>query len=198
MSVIAAIKKNGCIYMVCDTLCSSGDRQYTQIGEENRKIYQLQNGMIIGNSGRAFFAHMTESDTEIFTVPDDGELTKEYVVTTIIPKLIKCYKDNNLLEKSENNSTVAPNHYILVYKDKMFTINARFRVEKNEHYTCIGSGTGEALAGLIALDAEDITDRDEINKRLIRIVKISASHKKSVGGPFYLFDSQKQEFELVE
>lgn len=198
MSVIAAIKKNGCIYMVCDTLCSMGDRKLNPIGDENRKIYQLKNGMIIGDSGRALFAHIMESDTEIFTIPEDGELTKEYVVTVIVPKLVKCYKDNKLLEKSENNSTTAPNHYILVYKDKMFTINARFRVEKIEHYTCIGSGTAEAIAGLIALDEDNIFDRDEVNKHLIDIVRISASHKKSVGAPFYLIDSQRQEFKLVE
>ena len=194
MSVVIAIKKNDRIYMAADTQTSCGDRKVTYYNEDNRKIHCFENGILLGHTGSVHNWQILCAHPEYFTVPEDGEMNKKYVVHSIIPKIFKCYRDNNMCEKEENAPDRIGDSYLLAYKDKMFLIESAFDVKVIEHYAEIGSGGDLTLAGLMELDAEDTCDDTEIEKRLVDMIRIASSRIMSVSGPYFLINTADRTF----
>ena len=197
MSVVLAIKKNGRIYMAADTQTSCGDRKTTHLSEACLKIHRFENGVLLGHTGAVHNSQIVCAHPEIFTLPEKGELTKGYVVQNIIPKLFKCYKENDMCEKEDGEPDKMGDSYLLAYKDKLFKIHSVFDVDVVGHYAEIGSGGDLALAGLDELDSEELEDGVEINKRLVELLRIASSRIMSVSGPFYLIDTADQGSEII-
>ena len=197
MSVVIAIKKNDRIYMAADTQTSCGDKKITYLGEDNRKIHRFENGILLGCTGSVHNWQIICAHPEYFTVPESGEFNKKYVVQNIIPKILKCYKENDMCDKEEREPPRLGESYILAYKDKMFLIESTFDVEVLNHYAEIGSGGDFTLAGLIKLDSEKECDTEVIESRLIDILRIASSHVMSASGPYFLIDTLEQSFKLV-
>ena len=198
MSVVIAIKKNDRIYMAADTQTSCGDKKTTYLGEDSRKIHRFENGILLGCTGSVHNWQIICAHPEYFTVPEDGELNKKYIVQNIIPKMFKCYRDNNMCEKEEGEPARLGDSYILAYKDKLFRIYGAFESEVLNHYAEIGSGGDLTLAGLVALDDEDESSGDTIGLRLVELLRIASSRVMSVSGPYYLIDTKDQRFKMVE
>lgn len=198
MSVVIAIRKNGRIYMAADTQTSCGDRKISYHNEDSRKIHRFENGMLLGATGSVHSWQIICAHPEYFTIPEDGELTKRYVVQNIIPKICKCYRDNDMCEREEGEPAKLGESYLLAYKDKLFLIGGAFDVEILTHYAGIGSGRDLALAGLIELDAEDDCDGPMIEERIVELLRITSSRIMSVSGPYYLIDTEDQEFKMFE
>ena len=198
MSVVVAIKKNGIIHMASDTQTSCGDRKKTYLGEQSRKIARFDNGILLGHTGAVHNCQIVKAHPEIFTVPEDGNMTKKYIVQNIIPKLFKCYRDNKMREKGENEPARMGDSYLLAYKDKLFQIDNVFDVEVHEHYAEIGSGGDLTHAGLIELDADEVQDKKVIEERLVDLLRIPANRIMSVSGPYCLIDSAECEYKIVE
>ena len=198
MSTILAIKKNGRIYMAADTQMSCGEKKYTVLNTYDRKIHKLDNGILLGFSGRVKGAQTVCAYSEIFTVPTDGAMTKKHIVQNIIPKLRSLYLKYGLMDKMDDEPDRMSTAILLAYKDKLFEISDVFATVVIEHYDAIGSGARIAMAGLRALDAEPELDGETINKRLVDILRISASHTRSVDAPFFLIDTQDLTYRLIE
>ena len=198
MSVVIAIKKNDRIYMAADTQTSCGDKKTTYLGEDSRKIHRFENGILLGCTGSVHNWQIICAHPEYFTVPEDGELNKKYIVQNIIPKMFKCYRDNNMCEKEEGEPARLGDSYILAYKDKLFRICGTFESEVLNHYAEIGSGGALTLAGLVALDDEDESCGEAIELRLVELLRIASSRVMSVSGPYYLIDTKDQTFKMVE
>ena len=198
MSVVIAIKKNNRIYMAADTQTSCGDRKVTYLGENSRKIHQFENGILLGHTGSVHNWQLVCAHPEYFTVPENGELTKKHIVQNIIPKLFKCYRDNEMREEVEGEPSRMGDSYLLAYKDKLFQIYDVFDVQVLNHYAEIGSGGDLTLAGLVELDTEDVQDEQVIEKRLVDLLRISAARIMSVSGPYVLIDTEKQTFKITD
>ena len=198
MSVLVAIKKNDRIYMAADSQTSCGDKKTTYYGEASRKIHRFDNGIILGHAGAVHNVQIVCAHSEIFTVPEDGNMTKKHIVQNIIPKLFKIYRDYDMREKEEGAPSRMGDSYLLAYKDKLFVINEVFDVEVHDHFAEIGSGGNLTHAGLIELDAEDIQDEKAIEARLTDTLRISASRTMSVSGPYYLINTSDCKFKMVE
>ena len=197
MSVILAIKKNDRIYLAADTQISCGDTRITTLTSFDRKIHKLDNGILLGITGAVSSAQIVCAYSEIFTVPEDGIITKKHIVQNIIPKLRKLYSDRGMLEENENEPDSLPNTFVLAYKDKLFFIANVFSVTVIEHYVAIGAGADVTLYGLSRLDGEEC-DEDALKEKLLELLILSASRVRSVGAPFYLIDTAHQSFELIK
>lgn len=198
MSVVIAIKKNDRIYMAADTQTSCGDRKVTYHSKGSRKIHRFENGILLGHTGSVHNWQIICAHPEYFTVPEDGELTKKYIVQNVIPKIFKCYRDNDMCEKEEGEPAKLGDAYLLAYKDKLFQIDGVFDVEVLNHYAEIGSGGDLTLAGLIELDAGNEHDGQIIEDRLVELLRIAASRIMSVSGPYYMIDTEDQKFKMVQ
>ena len=198
MSVIVAIKKNGRVYMGTDTLTSCGEQKKNFFAQGNRKITRFENGILLGGVGKMHNAQLLFAHSEIFTVPEDGNMTKRYVVENIIPKIFDLYREHDMGEKEEGEPRLLGGAYVLAYKDKIFLIDSDFDVTVLEHYVSVGSGADLTRAGLAELDAEDVSDSEMIENRLLELLRISASYVKSVGAPFYLIDTENLEYKLAQ
>ena len=197
MSVVLAIKKNGRIYMAADSQSTCGDTKYNHINEVSRKVSRFENGMLLGRVGMVHNCQIICAHPEYFTLPEDGKLTKKYVVQNIIPKIFKCYRDNEMRETEKDEPAKLGDSYLLAHRDKLFLMNGVFDVTEVTHYAAIGSGNDMALAGLCALDAEEISDEKIIEDRLAEILRISASHDVAVSGPYFLIDTVGQNYKMV-
>lgn len=198
MSVVIAIKKNDRIYMAADTQTSCGDRKTTYYGEGSRKICRFDNGIILGHTGAVHNTQIVCAHPEIFTVPEDGNMTKKHVVQNIIPKLFKLYREQDMREKEDGSPSRMGDSYLLAYKDKLFVINDVFDVVACEHFADIGSGGDLTHAGLVELDADDIQDEKAIEERLTDLLRISASRTMSVSGPYYIINTADRKFKMTE
>lgn len=198
MSVVIAIKKNDRIYMAADTQTSCGDRKKTYHGEASRKICQFDNGILLGHVGTVHNCQIVCAHPEIFTAPEDGNMTKKYIVQNIIPKLFKLYRENDMREKEDEAPSRMADSYLLAYKDKLFRIDGVFDVEVIEHFAEVGSGGDLTHAGLCELDVADIQDEQLIEERLTELLRISASRTMSVSGPYYLINSVDRKFKIAE
>lgn len=198
MSVVIAIKKNNRIYMAADSQASCGDRKTTYFGEGSRKIRRFDNGILLGHVGAVHNCQIVCAHPEIFTVPEDGNMTKKYIVQNIIPKLFKLYREHDMREKAEDEPSRMGDTYLLAYKDKLFRIDNVFDVEVCGHFAEIGSGGDLTHAGLIELDADDVRDEKVIEARLADLLRISASRTMSVSSPYYLVNTADRKFKMVE
>ena len=198
MSVVIAIKKNDRIYMAADTQTSCGDRKKTYHGEVSRKICRFDNGILLGHVGAVHNCQIVCAHPEIFTVPEDGNMTKKYIVQNMIPKLFKLYRESDMREKEDDAPSRMADSYLLAYKDKLFRIDGVFDVEVLGHFAEVGSGGDLTHAGLCELDAADIQDERVIEERLTELLRISASRTMSVSGPYYLINSVDRKFKIAE
>ena len=198
MSVVIAIKKNDRIYMAADSQTSCGDRKTTYYGEGSRKISRFDNGIILGHTGAVHNTQIVCTHPEIFTVPEDGNMTKKYVVQNIIPKLFNLYREQDMREKEDGSPSRMGDSYLLAYKDKLFLINDVFDVVACKHFADIGSGGDLTHAGLIELDADDVRDEKTIEERLADLLRISASRTMSVSGPYYIINTADRKFKMTE
>ena len=198
MSVVIAIKKNGRVYMAADTQTSCGDRKVTHHSEGSRKITRFENGVLLAHTGLVHNWQILCAHPEYFTVPEEGELTKKYIVQNIIPKIFKCYRENDMCEKEKGEPDQLGEAYLLAYKDKLFQIDGAFNVAVLEHYADIGAGGDLTLAGLIELDAEEVCDSKTVEDRLVELLRISSHRIMSVSGPYYLIDTESQKIKMVQ
>ena len=127
MSLIVAIRKNGRSYMAADTQSTCGDTKFSRLGKDARKIEVFENGMLLGYAGLVHNTQIVCARPELFTLPEDGILTKRHVVQNIIPRLYKCYKDHEMLMEKENAPVGADNEFLLAHGDRLFHIKNGLR-----------------------------------------------------------------------
>ena len=184
MSVIVAVKENGVVYMGADTQTSAGKIKYNFINETEYKIKRLDNGVLIGFCGSVAAEQVISKD--IFTLDEDGRLTKAHIVKEIIPKLIDKMGQIGEIEKGEMNVSA-----LIAHNEALYRINSNLDVIKlNEN--------GKAGSGLYyvdyALSLKDLPVRERILKALVE----SARRTDTVSGPFILIDTKNKTYEIVD
>lgn len=187
MSVIVAVKENGVVYLGADTQTTAGAIKQKCLSESSFKIVKLKNGILLGICGKVSARQIILSDSDLFTLDENGQLTKAQIVREIIPKLID--KMEQIGDKESGDLDVS---LLLAYKDKMYRISSGLNVVSLSEVARQGSGSDKVCYVLHGL--KDLPVRERILKALVQ----SAKHTDSVGGPFVLIDTERLEYEIVD
>ena len=187
MSVIVAIKENGVVYMGADTQTTSVRRKRNGLNEAAFKIVRFENGMLVGFCGKVVAKQTIISMKNVFFLDEEGKLDKRHIVKEIVPKLI----DNIGLIGDEKSGTLNVS-IMLAYKDKLYRITSNLDVLKLNEYGVIGSGLN--YAHWCTIEKGDLSVRE----RILRALVASAKRTETVGGPYILIDTQKQEYEIID
>ena len=187
MSVIVAIKENGVVYMGADSQTTIGRRKRNGLSETAYKITRLENGMLVGFCGRVAAKQAILSMDNVFVLDKEGGLNKKHIVKEIVPKLV----DKMQLIGDEDSGALDVS-ILLAYKDRLYRITSGLDVlNLNE---CGRSGAGADFTNWYLFREKNLSIRERILKALVA----SAKRTESVGGPYVLIDTQKQEFEVVD
>jgi ATP-dependent protease HslVU (ClpYQ) peptidase subunit len=187
MSVIVAIKENGVVYMGADSQTTTGRRKRNGLNETAYKITRLENGMLVGFCGKVAAKQAILSMEDVFVLDKEGGLNKKHIVKEIVPKLV----DKMQLIGDEDSGALDVS-ILLAYKDKLYRITSGLDVlNLNE---CGRSGAGADFTNWYLFGEKNLSIRERILKALVA----SARRAESVGGPYVLIDTQKQEFEVVD
>ena len=187
MSVIVAIKENGAVYMGADTQTTAGIRKRHLLNETSYKIQRLDNGILVGFCGRVAAKQMVLTMKDLFTLNEQGMLTKKHIVTEIIPKL----QDKiDLIGDEEEGSLDLT--ILLAHKDSLYKIGSKFDVAKMNELGSSGAGLNYTSYCLIT--GKGLPVRERILNALVE----SAQRADSVAGPYVLIDTDKLEYEIVD
>lgn len=187
MSVIVAIKEDGVVYMGADSQTTAGKRKYTYLNETSFKITRLDNGILVGFCGRVAARQAILAMKYVFTLNEEGSLTKKHIVQEIVPKLV-----DKMEQIGDEESGALDVSILLAHKDKLYRISSDLDVVcLNE---CGKSGAGVDYVNYALFAMKDLPVRERILKALAE----SAKRTESVGGPYVLIDTQKLEYEIVD
>lgn len=188
MSVVVAVKEKGVVYMAADTQTTGGDYMRHNLNEVGFKIKRLENGILLGLCGSVRSEQVLAYTEDVFTLDENGALTKEHLVNEVLPCLYNALGDRGLLKKNGRMDSSC----LVAYKDALYQVRADFQVIKRTEYAAIGSGLDRALYAL-----SERTDLP-VRERLYQAVSMSAEKIASVSGPYLLIDTAKAEFEIVQ
>lgn len=187
MSVIVAIKENEVIYMGADSQTTAGRRKYSYLNETSFKITRLDNGILVGFCGRVAARQAILAMKDVFTLDEHGGLTKRHIVKEIVPKLV-----DKMEQIGDEESGALDVSILLAHKGKLYRITSGLDVVSlNE---CGKSGAGVDYVNYALFSMKELPVRGRILKALIE----SAKRTESVGGPYVLIDTKKQEYEIVD
>jgi ATP-dependent protease HslVU (ClpYQ) peptidase subunit len=187
MSVVIAIKENGVIYMGTDTQVTSGNKKENELNKTSLKIALLDNGLLVGACGKYGLKQQIIADKSIFTLDKNNMLTKQHIVTNIIPKLSRWVKKSD-----KANYTELEVSFLLAHDNNLYFIGDELNVIKINNFAKIGAGKGcvdYALSCFNYLPARE---------RIIKALVESANITESVSGPYVLIDTKHKEFEIID
>ena len=187
MSVVIAVKENGVIYMGADTQVTSGNKKENELNKNSLKIALLDNGLLVGVCGKYGLKQQIIADKSIFTLDKNNMLTKQHIVTNIIPKLSRWVKKSDKV-----NDTELEVSFLLAHDNNLYFIGHELNVVKINNFAKIGAGKGcvdYALSCFNYLPARE---------RIIKALVESANITESVSGPYALIDTKHKEFEIID
>ena len=185
MSVVVAVKKDGAVYMGADSQTSAGERRFHYLNETGYKITRFESGILVGCCGEVSASQIVLSTPNLFTLSDNGTLTKKHIVTNIVPKMFEIYTEIEKISKGKTENT-----FLVAYKDKLYCIDSRLLVTNYSDFVAIGAGQNYAVYHLSNGNLSPKT-------RVVSALKESAKRCDSVGAPFVLIDTKNLEFEIV-
>ena len=187
MSVIVAIKEDGVVYMGADSQTTAGMRKRSYLNETGFKIIRLENGMLVGFCGRVAAKQIIMSMDDVFTVDENGELTKRHIVKQILPKLVDKMQDIGDEQSGDLDVSI-----LLAHKGNLYYIGPRLDVLKLNEY-------GRSGAGLLFVHYALRKRKDlPVRERILKALCDSARRTESVGGPYVLIDTKDRVYEIVD
>ena len=187
MSVIVAIKEKDVIYLGADSQTSSGRKKHTYLNETAYKVVKLKNEVLVGFCGRVAARQTILAMKDVFTLDENGGLTKKHIVQQIVPKLL-----DKMEQIGDEESGSLDVNILLAYKDNLYKITSGLDVLKLNNCGC--SGAGALYTNYYLFDKKDLPIKERVLKALIA----SANRTESVGGPYVLIDTCNLEYEIVD
>ena len=187
MSVIVAVRENGVVYLGADSQTSVSRRKYSNLNETSFKVRRLENGVLVGFCGRVAAAQTILSLKDVFTLNEEGRLTKKHIVEEIIPKL-----SDKMEEIGDEEGGAMEVSILLAHKDALYRITSKLDVVHQTEYSKAGAGL--SFVEYVLSERKDLPVRERILKALVE----SARKTESVSGPYVLIDTDKLEYEVVD
>lgn len=146
MTCIAAIKKDGKVFIAGDRAGTGG---YVQHNQSEPKIFQVGE-FLIGYSGCYRMAQIVRYHTHLPKPREDQEIV-EFIVTEIVSSIRRAMIDQGANSK-ERGADMQGGGIIIGYRGRIFRIESNYQVfGSNDDYTAMGSGGEVALGALYAL-----------------------------------------------
>ena len=193
MSILIAYKNGDTIYMGTDTRIIVKDIKRNELSECNYKIQKLDNGMLVGITGEKIERQTLFAYPELFTLDNNGKLTRRHIVKEIIPNLLTVLKGEDLLVEKDGELPYMKATILLAYKDTLYEIGSAFAVIKYEEHQVLGRASDYAQATMA-----NTSESDDINKRILKALQIAAKNSQYVGSPYLLIDTKELKFNLVK
>jgi ATP-dependent protease HslVU (ClpYQ) peptidase subunit len=189
-----AVKQGNRIWLGADTQSTRGTDRYNQLSPHDFKVTKLDNGILLAMTGETASSQFILAHPEWFTVDEKKGLTKEHIVTKIIPKIYEALEGEELLDSGDRGTpSIMKSRIIIAYQDKLFEVARDLQVIRYEDYQAIGSGSNAIIYGLSKIDKSK-----DINEQLLRLLKLSAKHDVNVSAPFVLIDTQNLQYVIKE
>ena len=188
MSLVIAEVRDGAVYFGADTRTSCGNRQYCYKSEANLKIHKMPNGILIGAVGAVKSSQILECHKDWFE--DCKELSKEFLVTSIVPKLYRELKERKLIEKK--HPAELEGTFLIAQGDRLFRLARNFSVTVIRGFEAIGAGLSAAFT------IQDLDGDCPLREKFLKGLRLAASCDSSIAAPFVFIDTKSLEFEFVE
>lgn len=194
MSVMLSYKKGDRVYMATDATMMYRDNLTTETAEDSLKIRIAPSGILVGVTGERLVRQEIFTMLEDFTLDKRGCLTKEHIVSKIVPKLFNRLIALDMVEKGTDNLPYMAGYVFLAYEDKMFLIDDNFWVLRSENHLAINNSAFTVSSYPMAnLDKEA-----DINEQLVEILKFLSKHVTTVGAPYVTIDSVDKKIKFWE
>ena len=193
MSVVVAIKDNNKVFMSCDSQVTIGGyTKRTLSNKNNYKIFKPTKDIVIGVVGQLRHLNL------LYCVEDYiDELTRlkdavdfKYIVTKVVPNIIKLFKDNNAT--IDKNTSVISSIVLFAYKNQLYRIGCDGAVIEIDDYIATGSGEDLSLGYLNQAKFE------YIEKDSIEAVKVSCLSSLHVNFPIITMNTENDEIIITE
>lgn len=191
MSLVIAEIKDGVVYFGADTQTSMGNTdKLNRTSKGNLKVKKLPNGILVGHAGKVQNAQLFSCHREWFEDLPEGKLTKEFIVTKIVPAYYRALKQRKMLKNEEPADSDCS--LFLAQEDRLFRIGHDFSVFTIPKSDAIGCGN-YAYYSTNTLKP-DLTVRD----KMLKVLRLSEAHDTTIGAPFVFIDTKNLEYEFVE
>ncbi|MBQ7653054.1 MAG: hypothetical protein IJS93_01635 [Clostridia bacterium] len=190
MTLILGKKKDGKFYLGADSLATFSDCKQNIYDKEEYKIRKIGD-LIIGGSGHVSVIKRICLEDELFTLPKSG-LTKELVAEVFVPAILKIVKDEDLADELNPDELNIGCSFAFAWKDKCIILRSNLLVWEVADRFAMGSGTDYAFPVMYTEDFENV------NESLLKALRAGSNLCTSVGAPYILIDTEKQQYEIVE
>ena len=190
MSLVIAQIKDGVVYMGADTQGSIGaNYKRNSLSGSNRKIILMPHGVLVGMTGSVQNGEILCAHKEWFDDLEHEKLTKEFLVTRIVPKFYNELKMYGALKKE----TPADSETTLMFaqEDRLFTMRDDFSVTVVPMFDAIGCG----FAAAVAVYETDKTS--PVKDKMLLALRLASEHDATISPPFVFIDTKQLEFETV-
>ncbi len=193
MSLVIAVKSGGKVLFGADTQATGGYRKMNLTGKTNLKITRMPCGVIVGHAGSVNATNSLSKHPEWFSDMPEGKLTKRFLVTVILPKLIRELREKGLLEKDGSPDMKMTGGFLLAQGDGLFQISRTLGVF--EIPVCAAIGCGKFAADAVFCDENDKRSAEE---KLMSALRLAERYDTNVSGPFVLIDTADSEYRITE
>ena len=195
MSVVAAIKKDGVIYMGSDSQVTKGGTRTTLSNPNNYKIWKVSgtDNCVMGGVGTLRDMNIIRTAYGLVSEMADikNSVDFSYVVRSLVPEMMKELGKYEVLVKDSDGIKQMDSEYLFAYHDKLFSIGNYGSVIEVDDFCAIGSGASEAIGSLLStVDVKDPV------KRILDAIKSSAAHDIYVDYPIVITDTESTDFKV--
>ena len=194
MSVVVAIKKDGKIYMGCDSQVTSGSTRTTLKNSNNYKIWKVLGieNCLMGSVGNLRDACVIRTMDDLVTEYNvyRKNISFDFVVNKIVPDIIERLQKAHFI-KDEGVFENMDSSFLFAFEDQLYEIHNDGSVIEIEDCIAIGSGKNEAVGSLLS------TEGQGPEERIIKAIKASAANDIYVDYPIIMTNTKDTEFEVI-
>ena len=194
MSVVVAIKKDGKIYMGCDSQVTNGGTRTTLKNSNNYKIWKVLDvdNCLMGSVGNLRDACVIRTMDDLVSEYNvyRHHICFDFVVNKIVPDIIERLQKAHYIKDCgvfENMDSA----FLFAFEDQLYLIHNDASVIEIEDCIAIGSGKNEAVGSLLS------TEGLSPEERIIKAIKASAANDIYVDYPIIMTNTSDTEFEVI-
>ncbi len=194
MGLCIGLRDKGNVYIGCNSHLFASVA--TAKNPNNFKVWNVLN---VDNAIMACQGTIRDSNV-VRVIPDfiddydvfKGNIDYSFVLKQIAFRIKKELKDECFYEMKDGIFEGLESSFLFAYKDKLYEIDGDMCVLEIEKFSCLGSGTNEALGSLEATKGENPYVRIE------KALRAASKTDNTIHFPFVILDTKSQEFKIIE
>ena len=194
MGLCIGLKEKDNVYIGCDSHMFSN--KATSKNPNNFKVWNVLN---VDNAIMACQGTIRDANA-IKVIPnliDDYDVVKKnidyrFVLKNIAFRIKDALKDECFYERKDGIFDALESGYLFGYQDKLYEITSGLCVLEVDYFSCLGSGTNEAIGSL------DATNGEDPYKRIEKALRAASKTDNTMHFPFVILDTKSQKFKIIE